>query len=132
MAKKRRLAEVEWEVMDGVWKFNRRVTVRNVLDYVYPNGEKAYTTVQTIMNILAEKGVLDREKIGPVNVYRPTVSREEVARAETRTLVSRMFEGSFGSLATYLVDSGELSQKELDELRALIEAREKAKKGGPE
>ena len=132
MAKKRRLAEVEWEVMDGVWKFNRRVTVRNVLDYVYPNGEKAYTTVQTIMNILAEKGVLDREKIGPVNVYRPTVSREEVARAETRTLVSRMFEGSFGSLATYLVDSGELSQEELDELRALIEAREKAKKGGPE
>ena len=132
MAKKRRLAEVEWEVMDGVWKFNRRVTVRNVLDYVYPNGEKAYTTVQTIMNILAEKGVLDREKIGPVNVYRPTVSREEVARAETRTLVSRMFEGSFGSLATYLVDSGELSQKELDELRALIEEREKAKEGGPE
>ena len=43
-----------------------------------------------------------------------------------------MFEGSFGSLATYLVDSGELSRKELDELRALIEAREKAKEGGPE
>ena len=132
MTKKRRLAEAEWEVMDGVWKFNRQVTVRNVLDYVYPNGEKAYTTVQTIMNILAEKGVLDREKIGPVNVYRPTVSREEVARAETRTLVSRMFEGSFGSLATYLVDSGELSQKELDELRVLIEEKEKAKEGGPE
>ena len=35
-----------------------------------------------------------------------------------------MFEGSFGALATYLVDSGELSQKELDELRVLIEARE--------
>ncbi len=132
MAKKSRLAEVEWEVMDGVWKFNRRVTVRDVLNYVYPNGEKAYTTVQTIMNILTEKGVLDREKIGPVNVYRPTLSREDVAQVETRTLVSRMFEGSFGSLATYLVDSGELSQKELDELRALIEAREKAKEGGPE
>ena len=59
------------------------------------------------MNILFEKGVLNRQKIGPVNVYTP------------------MFEGSFGALATYLVDSGELSQKELDELRALIEAREK-------
>ena len=132
MAKKRRLAEVEWEVMDGVWKFNRQVTVRDVLNYVYPNGEKAYTTVQTIMNILTEKGVLDREKIGPVNVYRPTLSREDVAQVETRTLVSRMFKGSFGALAMYLVDSGELSQKELDELHALIEAREKAKEGGPE
>ena len=131
MVKKRRLAEVEWEVMDGVWRFDRQVTVRDVVNHLYPNGEKAYTTVQTIMNILAEKGVLDREKIGPVNVYRPAVTRGDVARAETRTLVSRMFEGSFGALATYLVDSGELSREELDELRALIEEREKAKEGGP-
>ena len=132
MAKKRRLAEVESEVMDGVWQFSRQVTVRDVVNHLYPNGEKAYTTVQTIMNILTEKGVLNREKIGPVNVYRPVLSREDVAQSETRTLVSRMFQGSFGALATYLVDSGELSRKELDELRALIEEREKAKEGGPE
>ncbi len=125
MAAKKRLAEAEWEVMDGVWHLDRQVTVRDVVDYLYPNGEKAYTTVQTIMNILFEKGVLNRQKIGPVNVYMPTLSREDVAQVETRTLVSRMFEGSFGALATYLVDSGELSQGELDELRALIEAREK-------
>ena len=125
MAAKKRLAEAEWEVMDGVWHLDRQVTVRDVVDYLYPNGEKAYTTVQTIMNILFEKGVLNRRKIGPVNVYMPTLSREDVAQVETRTLVSRMFEGSFGALATYLVDSGELSQGELDELRALIEAREK-------
>ncbi|MDE2725890.1 MAG: BlaI/MecI/CopY family transcriptional regulator [Gemmatimonadota bacterium] len=125
MAAKKRLSEAEWEVMDGVWHFDRQVTVRDVVDYLYPNGEKAYTTVQTIMNILFEKGVLNRQKIGPVNVYMPTLSREDVAQDETRTLVSRMFEGSFGALATYLVDSGELSQKDLDELRALIEAREK-------
>lgn len=125
MAAKKRLAEAEWEVMDGVWHLDRQVTVRDVVDYLYPNGEKAYTTVQTIMNILFEKGVLNRRKIGPVNVYMPTLSREDAAQVETRTLVSRMFEGSFGALATYLVDSGELSRKELDELRALIEAREK-------
>ncbi len=125
MATKKRLAEAEWEVMDGVWHLDRQVTVRDVVDYLYPNGEKAYTTVQTIMNILFEKGVLNRQKIGPVNVYKSALSREDVAQDETRTLVSRMFEGSFGALAMYLVDSGELSQKELDELRVLIEAREK-------
>ncbi len=124
MATKKRLSEAEWEVMDGIWHLDRQVTVRDVIDYLYPNGEKAYTTVQTIMNILFEKGVLNRQKIGLVNVYTPTLSREDEAQVETRTLVSRMFEGSFGALATYLVDSGELSQKELDELRVLIEARE--------
>ena len=125
MAAKKRLAEAEWEVMDGVWHLDRQVTVRDVVDYLYPNGEKAYTTVQTIMNILFEKGVLNRQKIGPVNVYKSALSREDAAQDETRTLVSRMFEGSFGALATYLVDSGELSHRELDELRVLIEAREK-------
>ena len=125
MAAKKRLSEAEWEVMDGVWHLDGQVTVRDVVDYLYPNGEKAYTTVQTIMNILFEKGVLNRQKIGPVNVYKSALSREDAAQDETRTLVSRMFEGSFGALATYLVDSGELSRKELDELRALIEAREK-------
>ena len=125
MTAKKRLAEAEWEVMDGVWHLDRQVMVRDVVDYLYPNREKAYTTVQTIMNILFEKGVLNRQKIGPVNVYKSALSRKDSARDETRTLVSRMFEGSFGALATYLVDSGELSQKELDELRALIEARER-------
>ena len=130
MAAKKRLAEAEWAVMDGVWDLNRQVTVREVVDSLYPNGEKAYTTVQTIMNILVEKGVLDRKKIGPVNVYTSALSREDVAQTETQTLVSRMFEGSFGALANYLVDSGELSDKELDALRALIEAKESEQKGG--
>ena len=40
--------------------------------------------------------------------------------------MSRMFEGSFGALANYLVDSGELSRKELDELKALIDEKDKA------
>jgi len=130
MAAKKRLAEAEWEVMDGVWDLNRQVTVREVHEHLYPNGEKAYTTVQTFMNILVDKGVLARQKIGPVNVYTAVLSREDVAQTETQTLVSRMFEGSFGALATHLVDSGELSDKELDELRALIEAKEGEQKGG--
>ena len=125
MATQKRLSEAEWEVMDGIWHLDRQVRVRDVVNYLYPNGEKAYTTVQTIMNILFRKGVLNRQKIGSVNMYTPTLSRQDAAQGETRTLVSRMYEGSFGALATYLVDSGALSQQELDELRVLIEAKEK-------
>jgi len=130
MGKKKRLAEVEWEIMDGVWHFDRAVTVREVYEHLYPNGEKAYTTVQTMMNILMEKGALARQKIGPVNVYTAVLSREEAARQETGSLVSRMFDGSFGALAAHLVDSGALSRKELDALKALIEQKEREQKGG--
>lgn len=130
MGKKKRLAEAEWQVMDGVWDFGRQVTVREVHERLYPNGEKAYTTVQTIMNILTDKGVLTRQKIGPVNVYEPALSREDAAKDETQSLVSRMFEGSFSSLAVYLVNSNTLSRDELDELKMLIDEKEREQEGG--
>ena len=130
MAKNKRLAEAEWEIMDGVWDLDRTVTVREVHDHLYPNGEKAYTTVQTTMNILTDKGGLSRRKIGPVNVYTPVLSRQVAANEETRSLVSRMFEGSFSALAVHLVDSGSLSRKELNKLKSLIDQMERSRKGG--
>ena len=127
--KRKRLAVAESEIMEGVWQFDGSATVREVHSRLYPNGEKAYTTVQTMMNILVEKGFLRKEKIGLVNFYTPAVSRLEAAETETQSLVSRLFQGSFGALANYLVDSGELSREELDALKALIDAREQEKGG---
>ena len=125
MKQRKRLADAEWEIMEGVWPFSERVSVREVHTRLYPDGEKAYTTVQTIMNILVGKGFLRKEKIGMVNFYTPTLSREETARLETRSLASRLYRGSFGALAASLVDSGELSREEMDELKVLIEAKER-------
>ncbi|MFQ5864668.1 MAG: BlaI/MecI/CopY family transcriptional regulator [bacterium] len=124
-----KLAEAEWEIMDGIWKFNKPVTVREIHRHLYPKGEKAYTTVQTIMNILADKSFLRKDKIGMVNFYFPTISREDFAKTETNKLVSRIFQGSFGALANYLVDSGGLSKEELSNLKSLIDSKEKSSGG---
>jgi BlaI family penicillinase repressor len=115
------LGPVELEIMQGVWRKHSAVTVRDVLEVLYPDGEKAYTTVQTIMNILAEKGVLSKEKVGMVNFYSAVMSRQEAMGKETQSLASRLFKGSFGELATYLVESGEMSSEDLDALRKRIE-----------
>lgn len=126
MKKTKRLAEAEWKIMDCIWKATKPITVREIHQQLYPAGEKAYTTVQTTTNILVEKGFLRKDKIGMVNFYFPTISKQEFAKHETRTLVSRIFQGSFGNLATYLVDSGELSEGELLELKKLIARKEKS------
>ena len=115
------LGKVELEIMEGVWRKTTAVSVRDVLEALYPKGEKAYTTVQTIMNILVEKGVLRKEKIGMVNFYTSVLSRDEAKGTETQSLVSRLFKGSFGELATYLVESGEMSQEDIASLRESIE-----------
>ena len=133
MKKEKKLAASEWEIMEGVWQILKQappygITVREVHHRLYPGGEKAYTTVQTVMNILVEKGFLTRKKIGMVNFYTPTVSREEMAQQETHSLVSRAFGGSFVALANYLVDSGSLSEKELAVLKDMIDAKERKRK----
>ena len=130
MKKPKRLAKSEWEIMNGVGNLGERVTVRDVHTRLYPGGQKAYTTVQTTMNILVEKGFLEKEKIGLVNFYTPTTSRDQAAHLATRTLVSRAFNGSFFALANHLVDSGSLSAEDLAALRKTIQDREAAGSDG--
>lgn len=128
MAKRLKLAEAEWEIMEGIWNHGGQTTVREIQDALYPKTEKAYTTTQTIMNILVTKGFLKRKKIGMVNFYAPKVSRDLAAQHEARTLASRIFNGSMGAFATYLVDSGELTSEELQKLKDLIAAKEQEQK----
>jgi len=133
MPKARRIPDSEWEIMEGVWSLGCPASVRDVLEKLYPDGEKAYTTVQTMMNTLVGKKLLTRRKTGMVYFYEPTVSRADAVRSEGRILATRIFGGSFGALAAFLVDSGELTRGELQELKELIEAKEreqKASKGG--
>jgi len=127
--KARKLAEVELQIMNGIWRHKKPITVRELHQKLFSNGEKAYTTVQTIMNILVDKGFLRKDKIGMVNFYFPVVTQSEYAKLETNNFVSRIFRGSFGELATYLVDSGELTDDDLARIKAMITEKENQKRG---
>lgn len=121
MIKPKKITPLEWDIMNIIWKFKSYpITVRQVLERAYPNGEKAYTTVQTIMNHLAEKEFLLRKKIGPVNVYSPNISAAKLQKKETHRLVDKVFDGSFFSLANYLVSSGQLTTEELGKLQDML------------
>ncbi len=121
MKKPNNLTPLEWDLMNTIWKFDQfPVTVRQVLEKAYPKGEKAYTTVQTIMNHLVEKGFLARQKIGPVNVYHPTISIKELQNSETQRFVQKVFNGSFFSLANFLLSSDRLTPNELAKLKEMI------------
>ncbi|MFA6234733.1 MAG: BlaI/MecI/CopY family transcriptional regulator [Bacteroidota bacterium] len=124
--KKHELSAAEWELMAVIWKAGGSVTVREVLETAYPKDEKAYTTVQTVMNILVDKGMLRRVKQGMVNQYTPAVRREKVLDASMSTLVDRMFHGSFGAMASFLVNSRKLSDEDVALLRRMLNEQEQA------
>ena len=129
MAKNLKLTPAEWEIMEAIWKLDRAISVRDVLEYAFPNAEKTYTTVQTFMNILVAKKLLKRKKIGLVNFYTPTRSRESAVKAEISSLLSRIFAGSKPALASSLLSLENLTLEEIDKIKILLSDKEKELKG---
>lgn len=125
MAGQDKLTPVEWEIMEAVWDLGEAPSVREVLEHAFPNSEKAYTTVQTIMNILERKGFLERKKTGMVNFYRAVRSREEMEREEMSSIVSRIFGGSKPALASSLLSLEGLELEELEQIKEILARREK-------
>ena len=125
MSKHNKLTPVEWEIMESVWSLGNRTTARDVFNHAFPNGEKAYTTVQTILNHLYSKGVLKREKIGMVNFYTPKKSRNNMVKSEFSFFLSRVFNGSIQALADFLMDSDNLDIKDLEAIKTLVDRKEK-------
>ena len=130
MSKKIKLTPAEWEIMETVWKFERPPSIRDVLECAFPNGEKAYTTVQTIMNTLNKKGVLSRKKIGLVNFYSPRKSRDELVKSEMNSLIKRIFNGSTPALTNFLLSGDDIDLDEINELKKMLEEKERDLKEG--
>ena len=121
-----KLSPLEWEIMEIIWRQPAKaVSVREVITAAYPNGEKAYTTVQTVMNNLILKGYLVKEKIGLVNFYKPLKKRHDQLKKETSRFVDKVFGGSFLNLADYLIGSKSLSAEEIADLKKIIDQYEK-------
>ncbi len=127
--RKSQLTPLEWEIMRVVWDKKKPVTVREVLQTAYPGGEKAYTTVQTVMNTLVEKGFLTRTKIGLVNHYRPTKEQLHTLKDEIKFFANKTFGGSLNALVSFLINTDSLTPEDIRELKQLIEQKEKGGKG---
>lgn len=73
----RSFGELEAAIMDVIWAAERPLMVREVLDRLRREPEPAYTTVQTVMDILHRKGWLNRAKQGRAYRYEASTSRED-------------------------------------------------------
>lgn len=118
-AKSPTLTDQELEIMKVVWD-RETVTVRDVYEALLEKRKVAYTTVMTMMNILEQKGHLEKSQEDRAYLYRSTKSRNQVIRGMVREFVNRVFNGSAEPLLLHLVEDRKLSEKDIDEVRALI------------
>jgi predicted transcriptional regulator len=118
--KTNRLTDVELEVMHVVWELERG-TVRQVHKVLGDRREIAYTTVMTMMNILEEKGYLQRSKEGRAFVYEPVRPKGEVIATMVDDFVTKVFDGSARPLVMGLVKERKLSKNDLRDIARMIE-----------
>lgn len=126
----------ELEILKILWEIGEPATVRRVAEVVNrkPDGKRAYTTVMSLMNVMAEKGLLRRSPSGRAFLYEPTKPREQTQRSLLGETLERIYDGSAGQLMAHLLDQSRPTGRELDEIRALLDAYEgknDPREGGP-
>jgi predicted transcriptional regulator len=115
------LPPMELAIMHVLWERGPS-TVQEV--QVSMAGEPAYTTVQTILNIMAQKGRTKRTLRGKAYVYRAALSRELARGSAVQDLVERMFGGSVESLLMNLTKPETVDAETWARLRRAIAERE--------
>ena len=122
--KSENLTPLELEIMHVLWA-EGPANVQIVQQHL-PR-ELAYTTVQTMLNILHRKGKVKRTLKDRAYFYKPVVSRSQVMGQHVSDIVERLFGGSAESLVMSLVETKHLTPKKLARLHKLIEESQEEK-----
>lgn len=115
------LTKAEQQVMDYLWKL-KKAFVKDILEQ-YPDPKPAYNTVSTIIRILEEKGFIKHESYGRTHQYYPALTPPEYKKSRMQNLVSKHFKGSYKNLVSFLANDDEVSEKELQEIRDIIDKK---------
>ena len=119
--KKTRLSKAEARILEQFWKLGT-ASVREVLESLPDDERAAYTTIQTLVYRLEEKGGLRRVKrIGNAQLFAPAIDETQYRSGLVRDLLD-LFGGSPRLLVSNLLDTGAITLKDL---KALENARKK-------
>jgi len=116
--KTEQLTPLELEIMHVLWETGP-ANVQSVQQHL--KRELAYTTVQTMLNILHRKGKVKRTLKDRAYFYKPAVSRSQVVGQHMSDIVDRLFGGSAESLVMSLVETKHLTPRKLARLQKLLE-----------
>ena len=126
--KEPRLSKAETRILEQYWKLGT-ASVREVLESLPEDERVAYTTVQTLVYRLEEKGALRKvKKIGNAQLFEPAINQSQYRGRLVRDLLD-LFGGSPRLLVSNLLENGTLSLRDLKALQ--IAARnDKSRRGG--
>jgi BlaI family penicillinase repressor len=113
------LTEAEWEIMKVVWE-KEPCAAGTVQEALAKSRDRAYSTVKTTMDRMAEKGFLGIDKIRNLQLFRSCISEVDAKRGEFRKMLKRAFDGALTPMMQFLIEHEGLSKKQASQLRKLV------------
>jgi predicted transcriptional regulator len=119
--------EKELEIMQVIWE-SGEATARQIQERL-PDG-RHYNSVLTIIRVLERKGHLAHRVAGKAHVFRARLQPEKSRRRVLSHVIRQVFGGSASSLVLHLVETGDLTESDLREVRQRIAGRTRASNSG--
>ena len=114
-----RISGAEHEVMEVLWR-EAPLTASEVAQRVPSDKGWSIRTVKTLLSRLLGKGILSHEEDGRRYLYRPAVEREAYVAEESVRLLDRLFDGRVTPLVAHLAERDALSERDIEEIEALL------------
>lgn len=114
-----KLTEAEKDVMEILWMKNKAF-MKDLLEE-YPEPKPATTTIATLLKRMQNKNLIGYKTFGNSREYYPLIQKETYFGNEMTSMIDRFFDNSVTKFASFFTSNSQLSQKQLKELREIID-----------
>jgi len=118
--------KLELTILKALWD-NGPSSVRDIQSILNTDRPTGYTTVLKMLQIMTEKGLVDRDETVRPQIYRPKASQSQTQRQLLRDLIHRAYGGSVKALVMQALGTSKTSRQTLDAIEKLLDENE----GGP-
>lgn len=116
-----KLTDSEKNLMEILWE-KKRVFMKDILDS-YPEPKPAATTIATLLKRMQNKDLVGYTLYGNSREYYPKVEKGEYFKEEMTSMIDRFFNSSVTQFASFFTSNAKFSQKQLKELRDIIDQK---------
>lgn len=111
--------ESELEILQVIWK-KGQCTVRDVHEELAKNKDAGYTTTLKLMQIMHDKGLVERDTTAKTHLYKAVITREQAQQTALDKIISTVFKGSTADLVIQALGHHRASKDEIDAIKSYL------------
>lgn len=118
-----KISDAEWEVMKVIWK-KAPITSNEIVRELKPLMNWQDSTIYTLISRLVNKKIISIKKGSSPYLCYPLISQQEYRKKARVSFLKRVYDGSLNLMLANMIEDEELTEKDLDELKCVLEKKE--------